>query len=250
MDKWLELMDQFKQLITWSMAISSKLIRGAKVKLLTNHLLSQRILRQTKTTFSPSSLLEPSSMNYLRKQLKLKLKTKSRHLSRFKSPKNPSRRKKLLTLVHFTQQTPSRCTLTAWPNLLLPQKQVFPPQTPTRWTKTCGSQCLILGAKSTPTFSRLPMAMASTERKSVDSLKRCCRSTWMHSCSSWWKNTKKIWKKVARKNNWTQMRFASRLTTLFWIAMRSCSRARSISDSVGQLVSLCWPWAKNYSARM
>jgi len=205
MDKSLEWMDQFRQPITWSMQTSSKLTREARAKLQTSPHSSRRILRQTKITFSPS-LLEQSLMNYLQKQLKLRLRTKNLHLSQFRSQKR--RRRRLLTLALSTQRTPSRCTQTVLPSLPSPLRLVFPPRTPIRWTRTCGSQCLTLAARSTLTFSRLPMAMASTEKKSVASSRKCCRSTLMHSCSSWWKNTKTIWKKVARKNSWTQMRCA------------------------------------------
>ena len=205
MDKSSELMGQFKQPITWSMQQSSKLIKEARAKLQTSPHLSPRILRQTKITFSPS-LLELSLMNYLQKPLKLKLRIKNLLLSQFKIQRR--RKKRINTLALSTLRIPSRCTLTVWPSLPSPLRLVFPPRTPTRLTRTCGSQCLILEVKSTLTFSQLQMAMANTERKSVASSRKCCHSTLMHNYSSWWKNTKRIWKKVERRNSWIQMRYA------------------------------------------
>ena len=108
MVKWLELMDQFRLHIIWLIKQSNKLIKGARAKLQIRLHLSQRILRQTKTIFSPSQ--DKNTTNCLQKPLKLKLTTKSLHPN---PSKKSQRRRKQRTLAHFIRLTPSRCTPTA-----------------------------------------------------------------------------------------------------------------------------------------
>ena len=126
-------MDLYRQIITRLMPTNSQLIREARVRHQIRLLLPKRILRQTKTIFSPSQEIK-EWVNFLQRLPNWRPKTKS-HLPNplhLKKPRNQLKKRKPFTQGPFTQRTQSKCTLTALPNSLSPQKQESRPQTQTR----------------------------------------------------------------------------------------------------------------------